>query len=168
MKKIKRRIILRIISFDTMVKFIEFRNKYRWRKRRGRGELHWFRWLYQEIKKYVKYAFYLSGASLGLKLFPFLPPELMEHFMEWWPWLTEKILWLSNNLTKKLIIYILIAYFLQDTFVKIIYYLTGGEFEDSEFARMENLSRNKRFNWFTMEEIVGPLKRIEKKLGTKK
>ena len=105
---------------------------------------------------------------MGIKLIPFLPQEMFDRVFEWWPWIGEKTLWLSDNLSKEIILYIMIVYLAGNIFMRIAYYSIGTWFERSGFAKEENKKRQKRYNFYMQEEVVEPLERIEKHLGIKK
>jgi len=171
MHKSQQRVLLKIISYKAMTKIADWRQKYRWRRNKGIRELQWFTWLRNEIWRYVKYVLYLSGASVGIRLLPFLPQEMFDRIFEWWPWIGEKMLWLSNNLSKEMVLYIMLGYLAGNILMRVIYYFSGRWFEKSGFEKEEQKARRKQYDFYMQEEVVEPLqqqgkllKRIEEEL----
>jgi len=134
---------------------------------KGAQELSWFNWLKGEVKKYITYISVLTGALVGVRLIPFLPPEMYDRMFEWFPWLGEWMLWLSDNLTKEMIFYIMAVYFMGEVAMGIFRYFLGGGFDKIGFEKAEQLANSRQYRYFEMEDIVKPLVRIEKRLKTK-
>ncbi len=166
--KIISRLLQKILPYNRIVWLAKKRQRYRWRRNKGSGELAFLNWLRGEAVKYITYFSILTGASVGIRLLPFIPPEIFDRIFEWYPRVGDWMLWLSDNLTKEIIFWIMFGYLVGNIFMRVIYYFFGMWFEKSGWERVEQLSEAEQFKFFETEKIVKPLERLEKRLGTKK
>ena len=159
-----KRFLFRIIPYEKMVRLADWRQRYRWKTSKGQAELNFIFAAIGQIREYVKYFIYLLGFSFGSSL---ISPEIANKLHQWWPWMANVILWLTARATEMIWLFIIII-IIWEIFKKASWWTFGNWFEKSGFERAEQRARVKRYAYFTMEEIVEPIKRIEKKLGIKK
>ena len=156
--------IKKIKKDGFLTRLIKFRQRYRWRKNKGANEMSVFLSIIDLIRYFITRTIYLLGFSFGTKV---ISPEIAKEIENWWPGAANFLIWLS--LKAREMIVVLVVAMIVWYFIKIIsYQVIGLWLEKSGFVRVEDKANRKRYDYFTMEEIVKPLQRIEKKLGINK